>query len=136
MSDLKKKRLLRFWKYMYTNAWTAIFHGLFMKFCYYFLKSMSRCFQKLDLSIMFTFYYHLCGTSPSIKWIYMYIYICNCFLLHNTMTSKCIYHLIDTFATSQNRSTWWQRVKFQHFVAFLTFVLKSGMIIDHKCKYK
>jgi hypothetical protein len=28
------------------------------------------------------------------------IYICNCFLLHNTMTSKCIYHLIDTFATS------------------------------------
>ena len=44
--------------------------------------------------------------------------ICNCFLLHNTITSKCIYHLMDTFDMSQNRSTWRQRVKFQHFVAF------------------
>jgi hypothetical protein len=35
-----------------------------------------------------------------------YIYICNGFLLHNTVTSKCIYHLIDTFATSQYKSTW------------------------------
>jgi hypothetical protein len=65
-----------------------------------------------------------------------YIYICNGFLLHNTVTSKCIYHRIDTFATSQYRSTWWQRVKFQHFVAFFTFVLKLGMTIDHKRKYK
>jgi hypothetical protein len=65
-----------------------------------------------------------------------YIYICNCFLLHITVTSKCIYHLTDTFATSQYKSTWWQRFRFQHFVAFFTFVLKSGKIIDHKCKYK
>jgi hypothetical protein len=64
------------------------------------------------------------------------IYICNCFHLHNTVTSKCIYHLIDAFATSQYRSTWRQRVKLQHFVPFFTFVLKSGMIIDYKYKYK
>jgi hypothetical protein len=31
--------------------------------------------------------------------VFVNIYICNCFLLHNTVTSKCIYHLIDTFAT-------------------------------------
>jgi hypothetical protein len=33
-----------------------------------------------------------------------------------------IYHLIDTFVASQYRSTWWQRVKFQPFVAFFPFL--------------
>jgi hypothetical protein len=54
--------------------------------------------QSIIIYVVFT------STNTSIK----NIYICNCFLLHNTVTSTCIYHLIDTFATctSQYRSTW------------------------------
>jgi hypothetical protein len=38
-----------------------------------------------------------------------------------------IYHPIDTLATSQYRSTWWQRVKFQYFVVFhICFKIRNG----------
>jgi hypothetical protein len=83
------------------------------------------------------------GCKQKILYSYSNIYICNCFLLHNTVTSNAyLYHHIDTYlestevtATSKYRNTWWHRVSI--FCRFLNiFFFKSGMVIDHKCKYK
>jgi hypothetical protein len=114
-----------------------------------FRQSLKNCFfeDKCTFNINFYSNIHVCAKLWLYKALFLKrniflcfllpnIYICICFLLHNTVTSKCIYHLMDTFATSQYRSTWWQSVKFQIFCRFFTFCLKLGMTIDHKCKYK
>jgi hypothetical protein len=75
--------------------------------------SFQKCNRQVKSTSIHCIYRH------TLSWkLFWYIYICNGFLLHNTVMSKCIYHLIDTFSTSQYRSMWWQRATFQHFVAF------------------
>jgi hypothetical protein len=65
-----------------------------------------------------------------------YIYICNSFLLHNTVTSNAYLSPHRYLLLRNSIEARGDKAKFQHFVAFLTFFLKSGMVIDHKCKNK
>jgi hypothetical protein len=62
------------------------------------------------------------------------IYICNYFALHKTMTSIAYLSPHRYLLLRQSIEACGDRVKFQHFITFLNFFFKSGMVIDHKCK--